>query len=162
MRFDRYRIAVLIIAAVILAGGAYALDMLASSSTEDEHPKFSPPNSRADETTITHTPDVLVSFAQNGERGQLAELLNQKPNLASKLSASLAPLVQSNSWKGPGRHTVASFQVIGASITDKELWLFAHESQATFYIAGGRLIESGGMSVPVRVRLSAGSSVSST
>jgi hypothetical protein len=71
-------------------------------------------------------------------------------------AASLPPLVQSDTWKEFGGRSVASFQVIGSSSVDEEVWLFAHESLATFYIAGGRLIESGGMSVPVRVRLDAG------
>lgn len=97
---------------------------------------------------------ILVSLATSGERGDLPKLLRKRPDLASALATAVAPQVESQARGFAGIHVAASFKIVGSATEGPEVWLFAHESLATFSVGGGRLIEEGGMSAPVRIRLS--------
>lgn len=103
--------------------------------------------------------EVLISLAGDGQLGDLAAVSAKHPDLAATLAESLASFVAndtglraSDDWRA-----VANFRVFGAAVHDGEVWLFAHEFADTFSFTGGRLIEEGGMSAPIRIRLSSDS-----
>jgi hypothetical protein len=117
--------------------------------------RFSPPVDR-----LTRSTDVIVSFAEDGKRGDLPELISKHPDLATTLARSLAPHVRAEA-KGHFHQkrdslVVANYRVFGAATGASGVRLFASERVETFGSGGGRLFEGGGVSLsgPVVITLS--------
>ena len=109
---------------------------------------------------LTGSTDVMVSFAENGERGDLPGLLARHPGLGASLAKSLAPLVHAEA-KGHSRQShdtlvVAGFTVVGAATGADGVRLFADASVETFGFGGGRLFEGADNTLggPLVIRLS--------
>jgi hypothetical protein len=96
---------------------------------------------------------VMVSLAQDGERGDLPALMSERSDLAKALSAGLAETVQLF-WEGDeeSQLAIASYVVIGAANEDGGVSLYARKDLMTYAVLGGRLAEVGGDSSPVRIR----------
>ena len=100
----------------------------------------------ADRPTVTAElrgePTVLVGLATDAGAGDLPAVLEEHPDLAGSL---------------PAGHLVASFRVVGAVRSGTELWLYAHESVATYSAEHGTARIQSARSVPVRILLDAAS-----
>jgi hypothetical protein len=96
---------------------------------------------------------VMVSLAQDGERGDLPALMKGNSDLAKTLSANLASTVQLF-WEGDeeSQLAIASYVIIGAATEDGQVSLYARKDLMTYAVLGGRLAEVGGDAAPVRIR----------
>lgn len=96
---------------------------------------------------------VMVSLAQDGERGDLPSLMKENNNLAKTLSAGLASTVQLF-WEGDeeSQLAIASYVIIGAAVEEGQVSLYAREDVMTYAVLGGRLAEVGGDAAPARIR----------
>ena len=115
----------------------------------------------ADRPTVTAElrgePTVLVGLATDAGAGDLPAVLEEHPDLAGSLPEDLASLVESQSTGFLAGHLVASFRVVGAVRSGTELWLYAHESVATYSAEHGTARIQSARSVPVRILLDAAS-----
>lgn len=100
--------------------------------------------------------DVIVAFARNGERGDLESLLAARPKFPSQLAAALIP-PPAATGEDERSHWLGAYLIGGASYSPDagEITLFAHDLDEVFVMAGGRLVETSGESMPVRIVLSA-------
>ncbi len=96
---------------------------------------------------------VMVSLAQDGERGDLPALMKENGGLAESLSASLAATVQLF-WEGDeeSQLAIASYVIVGATREEGQVSLYARKDMMVYSVLGGRLAEVGGDSAPVRIR----------
>ena len=153
----------LLAATLMFAGGAVGGCTRAQQVVTAEQHRTSSTSASVTSSTATassssivsgHSAIVRVTLAQDGALGNLSEVLAKRSDFASSLASSLASPVIRGQDNGDGLLVVASFRVVGSTARGKELHLFAHELREGFDFRGGRLTEWGGMSAPVRIRLS--------
>jgi hypothetical protein len=89
---------VLVAAALFYPRSAYLITNLA------------PPRFGQSSAVTTKTADVFVSFATNGERGDLPQLLARHPGLGASLAEGLAPLAASEGDLGSDDHVIANYR----------------------------------------------------
>ena len=102
-------------------------------------------------------PTILVGLATGEGGGDLPAVLQEHPDLASALPDIVAPLVEAQSDGFIAGHLVASVRVVGATEYRDEVWLYAHESMGSYARDDGTAQLQSGRSMPVRIRLRAGS-----
>jgi hypothetical protein len=130
----------------------FALGALAGCETR---PKPSPLKTGVSAETTSRYADVVVAFARNGQRGDLASLLASRPGFPSQLAAALIP-TRTMTGENDRSHWFGAYFIGGASYSPRAglITLYAHELDEVFVIAGGRLVETSGESMPVRIVLS--------
>lgn len=102
-------------------------------------------------------PTVLVAVSTDGATGDLPAITEAHPDLIDSLPGALSPLVESQRRGLVDGHLVASFRLVGARSSGDELWVYAHESLATYRADEGKATMQSASSMPVRIRLDAAS-----
>lgn len=102
-------------------------------------------------------PAVLVAVSTAGTAGDLPAITEAHPDLIDNLPGALSALVESQADGLMEGYLVASFQLVGASRSGDEVWLYAEESLATYQADDGKAVMRSASSMPVRIRLDAAS-----
>ena len=102
-------------------------------------------------------PAVLVAVSTDEATGDLPAITEAHPDLIDSLPGALSSLVDSQPRGFVDGYLVASFHLVGASTSGDELWLYAHESLATYQADKGKAAMQSASSMPVRIRLDAAS-----
>lgn len=154
MRTARSRVAVLVVALLVLAGVvAVSFSVMRRQPPEIRRPQFTRPVSISAKTA--YPVDVSVAFCTNGEQGDLGRVLESNPELASALAKSLAPFVVEEASGFVGVSATADYLVVGSETRGDVVNLYAHESIETSSPADPE--SAGGEWGPVRIRLDADS-----
>jgi len=98
-----------------------------------------------------------VAVSSEGATGDLPAVTEAHPGLIDSLPGALSALVESQADGLIEGYLVASFKLVGASRSGDEVWLFAHESLATYQADDGKAVMQSASSMPVRIRLDASS-----
>jgi hypothetical protein len=142
-----------ITAAVVLLAGCGQEDAVDNPVEIVPTPALGPYVSNQATSADGRSEIFMVSLTLDGERGDLPSLMSQNGQLAEAISSGLASTVQLF-WEGDAESqlAVASYVIIGATLEEGQISLYARKDVMTYAVLGGRLAEVGGDAAPVRIR----------